>query len=185
MTPEQERVLTLLMVASQQGDRAAYEALLESLGRVVSLFVRRRLGDANFVDDVVQEVLLSVHRARHTWNPARPFAPWFYAVVQNRMVDAIRSQRRRAGREEPIDATPPAVWSSAPERETVPAEDLSRALGQLTPSQRVVIEKLKLQEMTVKEVARDTGMSESNVKVTAHRGYAALRRILIGLGHGD
>jgi RNA polymerase sigma-70 factor (ECF subfamily) len=185
MTPEQERELTLLMAASQQGDRLAYEALLESLGRVVSLYVRRRVGAADFVEDIVQDVLLSIHRARHTWNPARPFAPWFYAVTHNRMLDAVRRHRRSIAREVSVDVVPPVVWSFVPETEAVSAADLSQALRQLTPAQRVVVEKLKLQEMSVKDVARETGMSESNVKVTAHRGYAALRRFLTGIGYGD
>jgi RNA polymerase sigma-70 factor (ECF subfamily) len=58
-------------------------------------------------------------------------------------------------------------------------------MRQLTPAQRVVIERLKLKEMTVREVARETGMTEANVKVIAHRGYAVLRKFLTGIGYGN
>jgi len=185
MTPEQEHELTLLMVASQHGDRTAYEALLQALGHVVLLYVRRRVGAMPWVEDVVQEVLMSLHRARHTWNPDRPFAPWFYAVLQSRMIDAIRRHRRTATWEEPMNVSPPVVWSQTAEAETIARADLAQAMRQLTPAQRIVIERLKLQEMTVKEVARETGMSEANVKVTAHRGYAVLRKFLAGIGYGN
>lgn len=185
MTPEQEHELALLMAASQRGDRSAYEALLQGLSHVVSLYVRRRVGAAVWVDDVVQEVLLSIHRARHTWNPERPFAPWFYAVLQSRLIDAIRQQKRTAAWEEPMDTTPPVVWSPTPEAATIARADLVQAMRQLSPAQRLVIERLKLDEMSVRDVARETGMSESNVKVTAHRGYAALKRYLAGKGYGD
>ena len=185
MTPEQEHELTLLMAASQHGDRAAYEALLQGLGHVVMLYVRRRVGSTPWVDDVVQDVLLSIHRARHTWNPERPFAPWFYAVLRSRMVDAIRRHKRTSAREESMDVTPPVVWSQSPEAEVIARADLAQAMRQLTPAQRVVIERLKLMEMTVRDVARETGMSEANVKVTAHRGYAVLKRFLSGMGYGD
>jgi hypothetical protein len=114
MTPEQEHELTLLMAASQRGDRSAYEALLQGLSRVVTLYVRRRAGGADWVEDVVQDVLMSIHRARHTWNPERPFAPWFYAVMQSRLIDAIRRHKRTAAWEEPMDVTPPVVWSATP-----------------------------------------------------------------------
>ena len=53
MTPAQERELALLMAASQHGDRVSYEALLQALGHVVTLYVRRRVGAAHWVDDVV------------------------------------------------------------------------------------------------------------------------------------
>lgn len=185
MTPQQEHELTLLMVASQRGDRSAYETLLQGLGTVARLYVRRRTGAADFADDIVQEVLMSLHRARHTWNAERPFVPWFYAILQSRLVDAIRRHRRTARWEEPMDVTPPVVWSASPEDETVARADLAQAMRQLTAAQRLVIERLKLHEMSVKDVARETGMSESNVKVHAHRGYAALRRILSGRGYGN
>lgn len=184
MTPEQEHELTLLMAASQLGDRTAYEALLQGLGHVVTLYVRRRVGPTPWVDDVVQDVLLSIHRARHTWNPKRPFAPWFYAVLQSRMIDTIRKRKRTTAWEEPMDAVPPVVWSQSPEAETIARADLAQAMRQLSPAQRVVIERLKLMEMSVGDVARETGMSEANVKVIAHRGYTVLRKFLAGLGYG-
>lgn len=185
MSPEQEHELTLLMAAGQRGDRSAYETLLQGLGPVITRYVRRRVGRADWVEDVVQDVLMSIHRSRHTWNPGRPFAPWFYAVLQSRMIDAIRRHKRTAAREEPMDATPSVVWSPTPEAETIAKADLAQAMRQLTPAQRVVIERLKLDEISVKDVARETGMSESNVKVTAHRGYAVLKRFLSGMGYGD
>ena len=185
MSPEQEHELTLLMVASQHGDRTAYEALLQGLGHVVLLYVRRRVGAMPWVDDVVQDVLMSIHRARHTWNPARPFAPWLYAVMQSRMIDNIRRHKRTATGEDLMDAVPPVVWSPSAEAETIARADLAKAMRQLSPAQRVVIERLKLQEMTVRQVAEETGMSEANVKVIAHRGYAVLRKFLAGMGYGN
>ncbi len=185
MTPQQEHELALLMAASQHGDRVAYEALLQGLGHVVTLYVRRRVGAVHWVEDVVQDVLLSVHKARHTWNPERPFAPWFYAVLQSRMIDAIRRHKRTAAWEEPMDVAPPVVWSATAEADTIARSDLAEAMRLLSPAQRLVIERLKLDEMSVRDVARQTGMSESNVKVTAHRGYVALKRFLSGTGYGD
>ena len=87
------------MVEAQNGDRQAYEELLRASPALVQAFVRRRVGDAPWSDDVVQESLVALHRARHTYDPARPFAPWLYAIAQNRLVDALRVQRRRLLRE--------------------------------------------------------------------------------------
>lgn len=184
MTPKQEHELTLLMLASQHGDRTAYEALLQGLGHVARLYVCRRVGATPWVDDVVQDVLMSIHRARHTWNPERPFAPWFYAVMQSRMIDTLRRHKRTSTWEEPMDVVPAVVWSPSAETETIARADLAQAMRQLSPAQRVVIERLKLQEMTVRQVAEETGMSEANVKVIAHRGYVVLKKFLAGIGYG-
>jgi len=136
------------------------------------------------VDVVARDELRSVNRAGQPGNPHRHFAPWFYAVLQSRMIDAIRRHKRTATWEEPMDAVPPVAWSQSPESETIARADLAQALRQLSPAQRVVIERLKLMEMSVSDVARETGMSEANVKVIAHRGYAVLRKFLAGIGYG-
>ncbi len=79
-----------------------------------------------------------------------------------------------------MDVVPPVVVLESPEAVTIARADLAHAMRELSPAQRSVIERLKLQELSVKQVARDTGFSEANVKVIAHRGYAALKRILSG-----
>jgi RNA polymerase sigma-70 factor (ECF subfamily) len=176
MTAEQEQELGKLMRSAQDGDRQAYEELLTRVASLVRRFVRRRVGDIAWVDDVVQECLVALHRARHTYDARRPFAPWLYAIAQNRLVDALRAQRRLLLRE----VHPTKEWPSCgrrPEQERYALSyDLRRAVAALPDNQRRVIELLKFDELSVREVAAKLGMSESNVKVTAHRGYRALRR---------
>ena len=175
MNAEQEAELGRLMVAAQGGDRHAYEVLLTRSAAVAQAFVRKRAGDVTWCDDVVQETLLAVHRARHTYDPARPFAPWLYAIVHNRFIDAVRTERRRLLRELEVDAGREAGARPVQERDAL-MRDVRRAVGGLPENQRRVIELLKFEELSVREVASRLGMSETNVKVTAHRGYRALRR---------
>ena len=54
------------------------------------LDVARKRVPAEAVEDVVQEALITVHKARHTYDPARPFGPWFYAIVHSRLIDVLR-----------------------------------------------------------------------------------------------
>ena len=175
MTGEQEDELGRLMVQAQNGDRQAYEHLLRRVAVLAQAFVRRRLGDSACCEDVVQESLVALHRARHTYDPARPFVPWLYAIVQNRLVDALRVQRRRLLRELDPARSPEPARPALQERDAL-ARDVRRAVASLPDNQRKVIELLKLQELSVREVAARLGMSEANVKVIAHRGYRALRR---------
>jgi RNA polymerase sigma-70 factor (ECF subfamily) len=176
MTPEHERELARLMGLAQQGDRTAYEDLLARAASLILGYVRRRVGDVAWADDVVQECLLAIHRARHTYDPARLFAPWMYAIAQNRLIDALRRKKRLLLHEVQADPEAPEPGARARQERDLVLRDVRSAVAGLPERQRRVIQLLKFEDKSVRDVARELGMSESNVKVTAHRGYRALRR---------
>jgi RNA polymerase sigma-70 factor (ECF subfamily) len=180
MTAEQELQSAGLMRLAQAGDQAAYASLLVLLTSATRQFARARLGAVPWIDDVVQETLLAVHRARQTYDPGRPFAPWFYAVASSRMIDVIRRERRVTSRELPGDVLPEPVVEETSDRDAIDVDAIHAAVASLPPRQREVIEALKFQDQSVREVAGRLSMSESAVKVTAHRGYQALKRLLRG-----
>jgi RNA polymerase sigma-70 factor, ECF subfamily len=177
VTPDQEQQAGTLMVRAQHGDQRAYEELLRLLAQESRGFVGRRVGWADWTEDVVQDVLLTVHRARPTYDPARPFAPWFYAIINNRLIDALRSRKRVTTREMADDDA--IAQQPAPSTESGGSdlrEALARAVSQLPRVQREVVSLLKYEDLSVREVASRLGMSETAVKTTAHRGYKMLRR---------
>jgi RNA polymerase sigma factor (sigma-70 family) len=179
VTPEQERHSTRLMAEAQGGDARAYAELLVLLTGVIRQYARGRVGDVPWVDDVVQEVLWSLHRARHTYDPARPFAPWFYALTSNRFIDVLRRERRVGAREQAADLlVEPRPVGVSEARSNLDLDAILQAIRDLPPRQRQVVRALKLGDESVREVSARLGMSESAVKVTAHRGYRALRRLL-------
>ena len=178
MTPQQERQAALLMQRAQRGDEQAYAALLVELTRATRQFARSRLGGVGWIDDVVQETLLAVHGARQTYDPARPFAPWFFAIASSRMIDVLRRERRIASRQVVTDVLPERAEDPGSERDDIDVEAVHAALASLPPRQRDVIERMKFRDQSVRDVAGELGMSESAVKVTAHRGYQVLKRLL-------
>jgi RNA polymerase sigma-70 factor (ECF subfamily) len=185
VTPDQEQEAGRLMLRAQQGDQRAYEDLLRLLAQESRGFLGRRLGWAEWTEDVVQEVLLTVHRARQTYDPARPFAPWFYAIINSRLIDGLRSRRRVTTRELADDEA--LAQHAAPEAEGGRGElreVLARAVARLPRVQREVVSLLKYEDLSVREVASRLGMSEAAVKTTAHRGYKVLRRI-VGVSIGE
>jgi RNA polymerase sigma factor (sigma-70 family) len=184
VTGDEERRATALMRGAQAGDKAAYAELLILLTAVASRFARSRLRSAPFVDDVVQETLLTVHRARRSYDPARPFAPWFYAILSNRLIDVIRRERRIGGREIGFDEIPEPPAAKDEDRHTIDVERIRDALRSLSAGQRDVVEGLKYRDESVRETASRLGMSESAVKVSAHRAYKRLRKLL-GDDHAD
>ncbi len=180
------------MAAAQGGDAAAYELLLTSLLPPLRAFVRRRGVAAGEVEDVVQEILLSIHRARHTWRADRPFEPWMWAIARNASTDALRRQTRERSRrvaapggfsEESSPAHTLAAdgGSSDPEEQLTAAEltpRLAEALAKLPASQRQAVELLYVEQLSVVEAAARAGVSPSALKVRAHRGSRALRSAL-------
>ena len=186
MTAEQERQSAGLMRLAQAGDQAAYASLLVLLTSTTRQFARARLGAVPWIDDVVQETLLAVHRARQTYDPGRPFAPWFYAVASSRLIDVIRRERRVTSREIAGDVLPEApIGGGTPSSDDIDIEAIHAAVSSLPARQREVIEALKFQDQSVREVAGRLSMTESAVKVTAHRGYRALKRLLGGDARED
>ena len=128
---------------------------------------------------MVQEVLISVHRARHTYDPSRPFAPWFYAIAAHRLIDVYQRERRVTSREQAGDVLPEPVPVRVVDREgDVDMDAVRAALASLPARQREIVEGLKLRDESVRELAARLDMSESAVKVTAHRAYQALKRLL-------
>ena len=92
------------MIAAQRGDAVRYEKLLRELFPFLRAYVGRRLADPSLAEDAVQSILISVHRARHTYRPERPFGPWIRAIARNSVVDFARVRSRRRGREVAIEA---------------------------------------------------------------------------------
>jgi hypothetical protein len=88
-----------LMAAAQTGDRVAYEKLLRDCALLSASLARRRGVPPDRVDDVVQEVLLTVHRARATYDPRRSFEAWLRIIVERRAIDVLRQVRRHGQRE--------------------------------------------------------------------------------------
>src|SRR5687767_2615207 len=110
------------MQLAQRGDQMAYASLLVLLVPITRDFARKRLGvSVPWAEDVVQETLFAIHRARHTYDARRPFAPWFYAIASNRMIDVIRRERRVQSREvtdAPLPDVPARLTDLAPTSST-------------------------------------------------------------------
>jgi RNA polymerase sigma-70 factor (ECF subfamily) len=178
------------MRLAQDGDADAYRALLAAVTPRIRRVVRSRrafLG-AEAVEDLVQDVLLSLHAVRHTYDPARPFFPWLLAIVRNRLADAARRYGRQKRREvavDDLDVTFATLASNTSEEGIGDEEALVRAVQQLPEAQRTAIELLKLREMSLKEAAAQTGSSVSALKVATHRAMASLRRALGASGNHE
>jgi RNA polymerase sigma-70 factor (ECF subfamily) len=175
--------LSQLMRAAQSGDAVAYTGLLEAITFRIRRRVssRRHFAGTQEVEDLVQDVLLSVHAVRATYDPSRPFGPWLAAIIRNRLADGARRYARRA-HEVAVDtldvtfANPAANTSEAEYRDP---EALLQAIRGLPRGQRQAVELMKLRGLSLKEAAEATGSSVAALKVATHRAMASLRRALV------
>ena len=176
---ELDAAWSTLMIAAQDGDKAAYGRLLRECTPLVRRIVRRGLRPDQ-VDDVVQEVLLTVHRARHTYDPARSFSAWIIVIAQRRAIDLLRQSGRNDRREvhSPLEYERFAEVSADPHRglsQDQRSSVLRTALEGLPPGQRQAIETLALRQLSLEEAAGETGKSKGALKVHMHRALTTLR----------
>ena len=171
---------SIYMARAQAGDRDAYRRLLEDVAPYLRSIAARHFRNSGDIEDAVQEVLLTVHAVRHTYDPARPFGPWLVAIANRRVVDGLRRQGRSRAREVALEtehetfAAPEANYHEAASE----ARALREAVESLPRGQRDAIRMLKLQEMSLKEAAAASGMTVAALKVATHRALKSLRKVL-------
>ena len=178
--------LAAMMAAAQAGDQAAYRRVLHASVPLIRRAARRAGVPPSGVDDVVQEVLLAVHRMLATFDPSRSYQAWLSAITKRRSIDFLRSSGRRASREihEPI-----AYENHADDTDVAAGEEqrrenirLGEAVATLPEGQREAVEVLAYGERSLEEGAVLTGRSKTALKVNLHRAIRNLRSRLPGSG---
>jgi RNA polymerase sigma-70 factor (ECF subfamily) len=173
---------SVMMALSQQGDAETYRRLLQAITPYLRALAHRLGLGGPDLEDAVQDVLLTIHSIRHTYDPTRPFAPWLTAVARHRLLDRLRRRVRQSGRETELTEfheTFAAAETNLPEM-AGEAGRLKAAISALPEGQRRAIEMLKLKEMSLKEAAQASGQSETALKVSVHRAIKRLRVLLGG-----
>jgi RNA polymerase sigma-70 factor (ECF subfamily) len=168
------------MAAAQAGDGAAYQMLLRDCVPLIRSVVRRRGVPPDRVDDALQDVLLTIHRARQTYDPRRSFTAWMSVIAERRAIDLMRRTQRQHAREvhAPLEIETRADESADPAQgiaHTQAGGAATSALAGLPPRQREAVEHLVLEERSLAEAAALTRRSKGSLKVNLHRALKALR----------
>ncbi len=177
---EEERRLVAWMCAAQAGDRVAYDRLLRASIPHIRITARRKGVPDDLLDDVVQETMIAVHRARKTYDPDRPFTAWLRTIAQRRAIDLMRNKDRSALREvhEPYAFENHADPSANPE-DAVDRAQRKQALGMFAASlparQREAVQHLALDGKSLLDAAAATGQTPGALAVNLHRAAGSLR----------
>jgi len=167
-----------LMMNAQAGNESDYRLLLTELTAVIYNFLRSRFGDQHFIEDCVQESLIAIHQARHTYDPQRNFRPWLFAIVRHKAIDTLRNQNRR---KKVVDNYHDELHVlSQAGRQSEAESELSQGdiLVSLSPQHREALILTKFIGYSIAEAAEKLCISESAVKVRIHRAIHKLQLLL-------
>jgi RNA polymerase sigma-70 factor (ECF subfamily) len=169
------------MRAERRGDAAAYQTLLREVAATLRLVVRSRLvrtgASGDEAEDIVQEILISLHTVRHRWDPERPFMPWLYAIVRYKLTDAARRRRRDGDRRVDLSFEDWCNLAEAPpDGGQASPHDIDRALNGLPAMQRDVVRAVAVHGASVRDTAGELRTSEGAVRMTLHRAFGRLSK---------
>lgn len=165
-----------LMRAANRGDMAAYHRVLSAITPLLRKVVRARgmaLGREG-CEDVLQDVLLAIHRKRHTWNEDQPLRPWLYAIARHKVVDAFRARGTRV--EVSIDDFAEGL-PAASGPDPTEGRDMEKVLSKLDPREADLVRAFGLNGETTAQTAARLNMSEGAVRVALHRALKSVARL--------
>jgi RNA polymerase sigma-70 factor (ECF subfamily) len=159
----------------QAGDSSAYDLLLTDIYEGMMNYIRKQ--NPHNAEEVMQEVLTTLHQVRHTWNPSRPFNPWLMAIVQHRLADSRRAYWRHERRKTEV-MNQEKMLEASYSNQSSSDNSLRDAVNTLPERQRAIVTLSKYFGLTNVEIGKKLNISEGAVKVTAHRAYQKLRDLL-------
>ena len=176
--PLQEVSLEALLEGYQRADTQATTELIGRLSPNLLRFFLAQEMTRTEAEDLLQNTWLRIHKARHTYRAGAPVLPWIFAIAKHVRVDGYRKRRRLQHYEIATEYLPE---SSPPQKSRrAEAPTFESLVAQLPESQREVLTMLKVNGLSLDEVARATSSSVGAVKQKASRAYAKLRASLSG-----
>ena len=174
MDPLEQALQQTLVVRCQLGDAEALEALFLRHHRALAYFLRRML-DRHDVDDVQQEVWLTVMRKIRQLRNPEAFVVWLYQIARRRALTWLDARDRAASMDEPhtvadVGDAPDATFS------VEDAERIHRELGRLNPLHREVLLLRFMEDLSYDQIAEITACSPGTVRSRLHYAKVALKR---------
>jgi len=162
------------------GEDAAFARVYDALAPRLYGYLLRQTHDRARAEDLLQQTMLHIHRARARFMPGAEVTPWAFAIARRLVVDGARRDRREIlaedGEPDPGESLDPGADDLVQAQQL--ADRVRRVLAALPESQRAAFELIKQEGLSVAEAAQVLGTTVSAVKLRAHRAYEALRGAL-------
>jgi len=175
------------MARYQDGDASAFRELYAQVAPRLLGYLMKMAREKAVADDLLQQTFLKIHRARGAYVRGADPLPWIYSIAHRTFIDEARKRKRAVVNVADEDVPEVAAGldgETAERRDDGVDPELSRAaldaLAQLPEQQREAVVLTKLDGKSVAEAAEIAGTTVGAMKVRAHRGYEALRKLLGG-----
>ncbi len=171
---EFEKQLEKIVQRCRDGERAAFEELFEMYQPRLKYFVRRLDGGGSNIDDILQDIWLSVYKKIHKLKDAQSFGVWLYRIARNKVYDGFRRKDRFIRL--PEDDEVPVQISDEPAFDANDAEKLHGALSKLKPYHREVLTLCFIEQMSYQSIADVVGCSIGTVRSRIFYAKQSLRK---------
>lgn len=160
-----------LAASALQGNKVSYQKFLSGVSMILTPRFRRGVPLSQGYD-AIQETLLAIHKSLHTLDISKPIAAWINAIAYYKIQDQLRELYKNFKNtkfEENLISEETEIDSNI---------NLKELLLLLPEKERKVIELVKIQELSVKEVAEKLNTSTANIKIITFRAMQKLRKDL-------
>ncbi len=179
-----------LMLRVREGDRTAFETLVDKYKQPVVNLVGRVIGDFTEAEDIAQHVFVQVYKSAHRYEVTAKFSTWLFTIARNLSLNELR--RRSRHRADSLDETfsdddehpkrqAADLHSAGPTETLLHAEletKVEEAIASLPEKQRTALLMCRHEEFTYEEISRVVGCSLSATKSLIHRARETLKERL-------
>ena len=168
-----QRDLTSLAIAFQEGDERSFRVLVESLSRTLIAMAYRYTSDWEWSRDLTQDTWIKVHQKIRQWDPGRSFSAWLHTIHRNGCLDHMRRGwvRLESTPGEEIVTQQAGTTAEGAEVELERRdfhERLRIAMGHLSESQRQIFLRVDMEHQDQKAVAKALGIKFGTLRTTLH-----------------
>ncbi len=186
----QEPTDDVLVVAARDGDEAAFSQLFERHRHLVARLSYRFFSRREQVEEIIQESFIKTYFALGDYQGGHEnsFIAWLARITVRTCYDELRRQRRRSESNIGDLSEDEAAYlndrlrdisaESNIEGNMISRDLANKLLSQLKPEDRLVLAMLKLEDLSIAEIAELTGWTSAKVKMRSHRAQHGLRRLL-------
>jgi len=167
-----------VILRCRQGDRAAYELLVEKYQSPLVALLGRMFGNRDDARDVAQEAFIQAYLKLEQFDPQKSFKSWLFTIAVRRSIDLLRRRTsfRRFISGLHLSVVEAAAAAPVPDTEASP---LCRALlSRVSTGERAVLLLKVMEGYSTEETAAALNCSETTVRVHLLNARRKLRRVL-------
>lgn len=163
-----------------KGDKPAVQDCLNKYGGLVWSLARRMSASTEDAEDAVQEIFIDIWKNAARFDETQSSETTFIAMIaRRRLIDRLRYTKRRISADSLEDiVSEPRNRADEEMQTSIEAKDAARALQQLRPEQRQVLQLSIVQGLSHQEISDATGIPLGTVKTHARRGLLQVKEFL-------